>query len=321
MATDTPARLAASHPRGCTIVVRRRHADSYQYLLLHRTIGGPGSTGLWAWCAPSGVRRETEPVFAAVSRILSESCGITGANILPVDLGRQQSLWLATVDADTVVTPDGVDFDEYDWVDQAEAEQRCLPAVNAECFGFTARIPNVDIDFRATTTDDADTFAQWSNNEHIAPWFGKELSADDAAHATNQDTFAALGGAQYIITIDGRDSGVAQFSQVIESAPLFGALGRPDGLTCHLLNADVALRGNGLGPHLLWTFLHRTALRQHPRTNWIFAPVRPNDAAGLRHLQKSGFDRGAITDIVVQRDETVCSVYLPHWITASKEST
>src|SRR5699024_10659469 len=140
-----------------------------------------------------------------------------------------------------------------------------------------------------------------------------ELSAEVASQSADQDTFTALGGAQHMIVIDGHDSGIAQFSRVIKSAPLFGAMGRPDGITCHMLNADLPLRGKGLGPQLLWNFLRTVALPQFPEMNWVFAPVRPDDTAGFRQLQKSGFDRGATTDIVLQRDETVCSVYLPHW--------
>jgi len=123
--------VSRENPRGVSIVVYRRAADGFQFLLLHRAHNGPDYEGDWAWTPPSGARLPGEPPAACAARELREETGLTHTP-RPTNLGSSAwAVYLVELDADAPVTLDA-EHDRFEWVSLADALRRCRPPVVAD---------------------------------------------------------------------------------------------------------------------------------------------------------------------------------------------
>nr|MBA2699207.1 NUDIX domain-containing protein [Nocardioidaceae bacterium] len=134
--------IAAEHPQGSTVVVRRPRRDGLDYLLLHRNANGADFEGNWAWTAPAGARQPGEPVYPAALRELAEEAGLTGLSPWAVDLSQRWAIFAVDVPAHTVIDLVDPEHDRYEWLTPQECRRRVLPAfVAAQQVDRTAQVP------------------------------------------------------------------------------------------------------------------------------------------------------------------------------------
>lgn len=298
------------NPRGCNVVVRRGDED-FEYLVLHRDVGGPDYHGLWAWAPPSGSRQHGESVMRAAVDRLRETTGITGADLRPVNFGSNQALWMATVPSDTaVVVGDG--FDNYEWLSAAQAVRRCGPSMVSALFNTVDALPDVDVAFRPLHTDDLDILVDWSQREHMQPFFGQALTVETAAEALAPIIDAKTEVNSHLVTIDGAPAGLCQYMTVGDSQVLLAAFGRPAGAVVgDVLLADAELSVD-ITPQVTWSYIHNVVVADN-NIQWLFSTASPDDGAALSRCHGLGFDHGPVMEVAPNTPERVSSLYIPHW--------
>jgi hypothetical protein len=112
--------LSPTPPWGASVLVLRQRGDAQEVLLLRRR-------GVWS--PPAVTRLPDEPAVSCASRALLEIAGI----VLPVwpiaDADPQWTVFLASARDELLVRP-GNGYDAFEWVDLAEAQQRCTDLVS-----------------------------------------------------------------------------------------------------------------------------------------------------------------------------------------------
>jgi 8-oxo-dGTP pyrophosphatase MutT (NUDIX family) len=125
---------AADPPFGASVIVYRQGPAGREFLLLHRSHGGPDYEGDWAWTPPSGARLPGEAIETCAQRELLEESGLSvPAHALPA-AGSDWMIFEAEVSPDVEVVLSDAEHDRFAWVSLAEALRRCLPANVADAF-------------------------------------------------------------------------------------------------------------------------------------------------------------------------------------------
>lgn len=305
--------IAAGHPRGSAIVVRRRAETGWQYLILHRA-NRPSDDpdGLWAWTPPSGMRQPGEGAYTSALRELAEETGITDATIHPVDLSRGHALWMTTVDGGQEVRLDA-EHDRYEWLDAEAAAKRCRPGVVAEVITTVDAIPDTTFGLRPLAREELPTIAEWSNMEHLSEWFDEPLSLEQvtAAYGKHIDMPFFIG--LYMITVDEKPVGMAQHRSLAITPSFAEAVGHTEGAIIGHYFADTSHMGKGLGPRLTWTLLREAVMPNHPKADTVWGAISPTNRAAQRNIVKAGFTRDAVLEINPGDPEVIVGMRLRQW--------
>lgn len=283
--------VAPDDPRGTTIVVRRPAGEAFEYLLLHRASRGIDYEGEWAWTAPAGARQPGEAVLPSALRELAEEAGITGAELVPVDLSGRWAVFQADVPAPTRVELVDPEHDRYEWVSLDAAHGRVLPAYVAEGnFGAAASRPPRRITFRPLAYADLPALVSWRSQPHVLEWFRTPVA--DVAEAEKRFGSRIDGTdfvSMHVFELDGRPSGYLQHYRVRDDPDYREAIADDEAVAIDYLVGDVAQTGGGLGPQLIWRYLLEVVRPAHPSAPCIVASPDPANARSIRALEKTGF--------------------------------
>ncbi len=131
--------IATEPPYGAAIIVYRRAgynrrkktpcelAPEYEFLILHRSYGGTGYEGAWAWTPPSGARQPGEDIEACAARELKEEVGLMFLPLHRTDCGQADwVVYTVQVDAEATLRL-SLEHDRCEWVCLEEAARRCQP--------------------------------------------------------------------------------------------------------------------------------------------------------------------------------------------------
>ncbi|MGZ4479283.1 MAG: GNAT family N-acetyltransferase [Nocardioidaceae bacterium] len=292
--------IAADHPHGSTVVVRRPGVDTgagaagHEYLVLHRAGEGAGYEGDWAWTAPAGARQPGEAVYPAALRELREEAGLVEADVWAVDLSGRWAVFGCDVPAGVEVTLHDAEHDRFEWLDAAAAAARILPVeVSRTQVGLLDTIPRAAIRFRPMTRADFPDVVRWQAEPHVRRWWSDE--APDVAGAERHYGPALDGDdptRMWVLEVDGRPVGFVQ-DYLIGDHPEYAALmGRPDAVGFDYAIGDPALVGRRLGTRMLWAFLRDVVRPHYPDAPSYYAAPDHRNAGSLRVLDKLGFRRG-----------------------------
>lgn len=289
--------IAPDKPHGMTVVVRRPTSavpTAFEYLVLHRSSRGTGYEGDWAWTAPAGARQPGESVYPAALRELAEEAGITGVELLPVDLSGDWAVFAADVSADTVVDLVDPEHDRYEWLPLDQAHGRVLPRHVAEG-NFGTAYASWRIGFRAMTLDDLPLLVEWRNREHVTPWFRSPPA--DVAEARKRYGGRISGEkpiTMTVIEVDGRPVGYLQHYLVRDVPDDFARIGDDEAVGIDYLIGETDLSGGGLGPRMIWRYVRDVVLAGHPDLPRVIACPEPENKRSVRALEKAGFAAGEL---------------------------
>lgn len=308
--------IALEDPHGMTVVVRRPAGPGYEYLLLHRNSKGPDYEGDWAWTAPAGARQPGEAVYPAALRELAEEAGITGAELVPVDLSGGWAVFLTQVAADARVELIDPEHDRYEWLTLDRAYDRVVPKFVADGnFGPAAARPLRRIGFRLMTDDDLTLFVEWRNRDHVTPWFRNPPADVDEA----RDRYGArLDGRDpvrmTVAEVDGRPVGYLQHYLVRDVPDELEVIGDDEAVAIDYLIGDAGLAGSGLGPQLIWRHLREVVLPEHPGLPRVIACPEPDNIRSVRALVKTGFVAGELLPRLDGPTEQLFTFDVTHWL-------
>lgn len=312
--------IAADHPTGSTIVVRRRGtAGELEFLLLHRNANGPEYEGDWAWTAPAGCRQPGEAVYPAALRELAEEAGLVGLRPWAVDLSWDLptgTSWVVfAVDVSAAVQIDLVDpeHDRYAWVSAAEARQRVRPDfVAAAQVDRLERIPTAAVSFRRMTYDDLPNVVRWQRAAYVREWCFNGPTTPEAAADGEVPT------RMWVVGIDGRDVGYLQDYPFAQDDEYAAKAGHPEAIGFDYLIGEPDQVSSGLGTRMIWEYLRDVLVPDYPDAPTFLASPSHRNTASLRALAKCGFTQGARIDMpasagVAAVTETVCTLDRRHW--------
>ncbi len=284
--------IATDHPRGASVIVRRTDGD---VLLLHRAHHGPDFAGDWAWTPPAGARHPGEPILTGALRELAEEAGLTGIEIMPVDLSAGWAIFTADVAQETEINLIDPEHDRFTWVRPSDAVTRLRPSTVAKAMRRALAVPPHDVDFRPLTRDGLTDLVTWQNARHVKRWWADAVpdaaAAEakygpriDGAHPTRVD----------VLLVDGQPAGFMQclplatdpdYLQVAAPATDGGS----DAVAIDHAIGDPALLGRGIGTRAIWRYLRDVVLQRFPATRFVVADPEATNTASIRALEKAGF--------------------------------
>jgi len=313
--------IAAEHPHGSTVVVRRPRRDGLDYLLLHRNANGAAFEGDWAWTAPAGARQPAEAVLPAALRELAEEAGPTGLSPWAVDLSQRWAVFAVDVPAHTAVELVDPEHDRFEWLTPQECRRRVLPAfVAAQQVDQTARVPTGALTFRPMEHGDLPTVLQWQRAVHAEDWFhGSRTTLTDVQRRYGPRLDGQQPMRMWVAQLDRVDIGYLQDYRVGDHDEYAVKTGLPDAVGFDYLIGDPSLVGRGLGTRMIWSFLVDVVVPHYPAARTFLASPDHRNTASLRALEKCGFAAGAWIDVPSRRGEPasteiVCTFDRVHWL-------
>lgn len=281
-------------PNGSTVVV---HRPDGRVLLLHRAVNGTDFDGDWAWTPPAGSRQPGEAIVQATLRELAEESGLTGVELVPVDLSGSWALFTTQVGQDSTVTLLDVEHDRYEWVPPAQAYQRIRPGIVSGDIKRALRVPPQPVAFRPLAREDFGHLVGWQNAPHVAAWWHNPVADLAAAEAKYGPRVA--GGSRTavdVVLLGGEPVGFIQSTRLVHDAEYFEAAqhathGGQETICIDYAIGESALAGSGLGTRLIWSYIHEVVLRRYPQTRFVVADPVTRNAASIRACEKAGFRR------------------------------
>ncbi len=285
--------IAPDPPYGAAIIVRRPARDgcgdpAVEYLVLHRAHHGPGYAGDWAWTPPSGSRQPGEPVLAAALRELYEETGLTATetDLRALDLSGRWVRFGLDVPAGTSARVDP-EHDRLEWLPLDEAMARCQPATVADGLRLAAAATAASPGFRPLTMADLPALLSWQHAAHAARWFPERLDLTAAQRKYGPRIAGDSPVRVHVLVVDGQDCGFAQHYRTGDVDP---AATEPDAVGIDYVIGVEDLTGHGLGPQLIWSYVHDIVLPAHPAARHVVASPDATNIRSIRALAKSGFD-------------------------------
>jgi RimJ/RimL family protein N-acetyltransferase len=309
--------VAAEDPRGTTVVVRRPAGDSHEFLLLHRGHRGTDYEGDWAWTAPAGARQPGEAVYPAALRELAEEAGISGVDLLPVDLSGRWAVFVADVPAATAVDLIDPEHDRYEWLTAEQARERVLPKYVADGNFSPATVrPLWRIGFRPMTHDDLPLLVDWRSRPHVKPWFrSPPADVDDARQRYGARIDGAAPVRMTVLEVDDRPVGYLQHFFVRDEPDDFALIGDEEAVAIDYLIGETDLSGGGLGPQMIWRYVREVVLPTYPVVPRVIACPEPENTRSVRALEKAGFVPGMLlTKPDGEPAERLCTFEVAHWL-------
>jgi len=314
--------IAADHPHGSTIVVRRHRSERAEFLLLHRNARGADYDGDWAWTSPAGARQPEEAVYPAALRELAEEAGIAGVDLWPIDLSARWAVWGLDVPADLTVELVDPEHDRFEWVGPGEAMTRIRPQFVAEA--GIGRMPSPapgGFSFEPMTVEQLPELVRWRSQPHVLAWFHTELA--DVATATERygDRLAGRSPTRmWMARLAGRPFGFLQDYPVAAYDDYAVKMRDREAIGFDYLIGDPGQVGRGLGPTMLWSFMRDVLCRDYPDAPRFSASPDHRNARSLRVLGKCGLTQGLWIDAPAggidgdpASTEIVCTLDRFHW--------
>jgi 8-oxo-dGTP pyrophosphatase MutT (NUDIX family)/RimJ/RimL family protein N-acetyltransferase len=312
--------VAADHPQGSTVVVRRHRDSEVEYLLLHRNVNGPEFEGDWAWTSPAGARQPGEAVYPAALRELLEEAGITGFAPWAIDLSGPWAVFGVDVPAQTTVALLDPEHDRYDWVSADEAITRIRPSdVAAATIEQMDPITEVSWEFRPMSLDDLPDLLRWRQQPHVVQWYGKPPA--DLAHAEKLYTRRIMGESptrMWVAQLMDVPVGYLQDYRVAAYGDLAVKMRDQEAIGFDYLIGDADHVGRGVGTTMIWSFIRDVLCRDYPDAPRFTASPDHRNARSLRALGKCGFEQGVWIDIPKEQGqpastEIVCALDRRRW--------
>lgn len=302
--------VAQDRPHGAQIVVRRSALQAPgepEYLLLHRAARGPDYEGDWAWTPPSGARLPGEPVLTAAQRELAEETGISGAELVPVDLSGGWATFALGAVPDTQVRLDA-EHDRFAWLPADQAARLCTVEDVAAAFRRAAAAALFEITFRPLATGDLADLVAWMHAPHAARWFPEDLDLAQAERKYGPRIDGTSGTRVHVVLVGGRACGFIQHYRAGDSAADSRTAAGPDTAAAEpdtaaadpdAADPDAAgidyligvqgLTGRGLGPQLIWNYLRQVIFPARPAVRRVIASPQEANVWSIRALEKAGF--------------------------------
>lgn len=313
--------IAADHPMGATVCVRRTLRNGRRELLaLHRNAKGPDFEGDWAWTSPAGCRQPGEAVYPALLRELAEEAGLNGPAPWAVDLSDRWALFAVDVEDDVAVDLVDPEHDRFEWLTLEAARRRMLPRQVANLQAKAFGVPSVSVGFRPMAEADFAQVARWQSAPHVAQWWDAR-SRDESA--VRERYLPRVRGEvpvrMWVVEIDGRAAGMLQDYPVGLYDDYAAKTQGPDAVGFDYLLGDPALVGKGLGTRLVWEFCRDVLRRDHPDSQHILASPSHRNTASRRVLAKCGFAEGLWIDVPARLGEpadteVACTLDVGHWL-------
>jgi aminoglycoside 6'-N-acetyltransferase len=167
---------------------------------------------------------------------------------------------------------------------------------------------DVRVGVREATRADLDDLVAWRSDAEVKRWWSAgEIESDEQVAEKYLARIAGDSATRmWLVEVNGRSAGFVQDYR-IGDYPEYAVLG-PDP---EAIGVDYAIgaeqwRGKGLGPRVLWAWMHRACV-VHPRATAYFAAPDHRNAASRRILLKAGFTEGLWFD-EPQSDGTTTTV-------------
>lgn len=314
--------IAADHPHGSTIVVRRQRTEHPEFLLLHRNARGPGYEGDWAWTSPAGARQPDEAVYPAALRELAEEAGIVGMEPWPIDLSERWAVWGLDVGPDVEVDLVDPEHDRFAWVGHDEAMTRVRPRFVAAA-GIGRMPPPAPgwFSFEPMTVDRLPELVRWRSQPHVLAWFHTELADVAAAAERYADRLDGRSATRmWSVHLGGRPVGYVQDYPVAAYDDYAVKMRDREAIGFDYLIGEPELVGRGLGPQLLWSYLRDVLCRDYPQAPRFTASPDHRNTRSLRALHKCGLVQGLWIDSPgggpdgdPAATEIVCTLDRFHW--------
>lgn len=173
-------------------------------------------------------------------------------------------------------------------------------AVAVDLSGDTLRF-EVDHDLRlglrAMTRGDLADVARWRAEPHVLAWFAvdgpPDLASVTATYGPRIDGATPI--RMWVVEVNGRSIGFVQDYRIREVPGFALLVPDPDAIGVDYAIGEPEWAGRGLGPRILWAWMHQARRRFPDATSYFAAPDHRN-VRSLRILDKAGFDRGTWFD-------------------------
>ena len=290
--------MAQDRPHGAQVAVRRSALQApgeMEYLMLHRAARGPDYEGDWAWTPPSGARLPGEPVLTAAQRELVEEAGISGAELVPVDLSGGWAAFALMAGPGTQVRLDA-EHDRFAWLPADQAARRCTVEDVAATFRRAAAVSLFEITFRPLATGDLADLVAWMHAPHAVRWFPEDLDLAQAERKYGPRIDGTSGVRVHVVLVGGRACGFIQHYRAGDHAadsrtatdPATAPAG-PETAGIDYLIGVQGLTGQGLGPQLIWNYLRQVIFPARPAVRRVIASPEVANVRSIRALEKAGF--------------------------------
>lgn len=155
--------------------------------------------------------------------------------------------------------------------------------------------------WRPLTAGDLPLLGRWLAEPGVARWWNHDSSPEGVERDFGPGVRGEEAGEDLLVSLDGRPVGLVQRCVISDYADDLAELAAlvdvPDGtVELDYLIGDPALRGRGLGPHMIAALVADT-WRTHPRAPAVMTPVVAANVASWRALEKAGFRRVAEGDM------------------------
>jgi RimJ/RimL family protein N-acetyltransferase len=293
--------VAQDEPHGAQVVVRRPASQDtgalgqdtdgtreLEYLMLHRAARGIDYEGDWAWTPPSGARLPGEPVLTGALRELAEETGISGAELMPVDLSGPWAAFAVSAGPDIRVRLDA-EHDRFAWLPADEAARRCTVADAAATFRRAAAVSLLEITFRPLAWDDLPDLVAWMHAPHAVRWFYENVDLPAAERKYGPRIDGTSPTRVHVVLIGGRACGFIQHYLVGDYPDYSRTSGEPEAAGIDYIIGVEGLTGQGLGPQMIWSYLRQVVFAARPEVSRVIASPEVANVWSVRVLEKSGF--------------------------------